>query len=432
MHRAAAAFAILAFAASAAAQTPAVAPRPVVERAAQTVADLYWSPEIGADIAADLRGAAAAGAFDRFTDPLDLAAALQERLRPRDGHFQVQWSAAPPADAPQAPPNPAAALQQAARGAYGFAHVEMFPGGVGYVDIRGFAGFTPDNAETSPARAAADAAMTLLSGAQAIIVDQRDCSGGAPAMVAYLVTHFVPPGADIYNTFRSRGPDRYERPFAEPRTPRQLDTPLFILNSGRTASACESFAYTLQAADRATIIGAASAGGANPGGFVPIGEGFTLFVSAGTPVNPITGRNWEGAGVTPDIAFAPGDDALTRARILALEAAAARSPAADAALELDWALTALRAQGVTLPARALRAFAGDYGARRVTIEQGRLVLHRERRPGLVLTPIGEDLFAVGEAAPLQRVRFERDGRGRVTALVLMLANGPQFRDTRIP
>ncbi len=436
LYAAAAALCLLA---SAPAFAQSVAPRPVVEDAAAAIEDHYWSEELGTQIATDLRRANEAGEFDRYTDPRDLAAALTARLQPRDAHFSVQWSAeeqaaqagALPEGPPPGPPPGRAELDAAAaRGAYGFTRVEMLPGGVGYIDLRAFANFSPDDAETSPARRAADAAMSLLAGASAIIIDERDCPGGSPAMVGYLSAYFTAPDADIFNTFRSRRGERSERNFVDPRGERRLDTPLFIVTSGRTGSACEAFAYTLGSADRATIVGQRSGGAANPGGEGPLRDGFSMFISGGSPVNPITGRNWEGDGVPVDVEVA-SNDALRRARVLALEAILAGAPSANAAREAQWALDAVNAEGATLPVRTLRQYAGDYGARRIALENDRLVLYRDRRPGLTLTPLGGDLFAVDSAAPLQRVRFERDSRGRVIALTLSLVTGQEFRNLKL-
>ena len=94
-------------------------------------------------------------------------------------------------------------------------------------------------------------------------------------------------------------------------------TPLFILTSGRTFSAAEAFAYSLQQRKRAIVIGERTAGGANPNRFLPIGPGLALSVSVGTTVNPVSGSNWEGHGVIPDVpvpAAAALDAALERAR----------------------------------------------------------------------------------------------------------------------
>ena len=247
-------------------------------------------------------------------------------------------------------------------------------------------------------------------------------------MVGYLAAYFTPEGANIFNTFHSRQGTREEAPQVAPTGARRLDTPLYIVNSGRTASACESFAYTLQAAQRATIVGERSAGGANPGASVPAGDGFSVFISFGSPINPITQRNWEGEGVIPTEATSHAD-AVTRAHILALQTLAS-SQTGDAQREAQWALTALQAAGPTLSARQMREYAGDYGTRSIAIENGALVLHRDRRPALRLIPIERDLFAVDYAAPLQRVRFERDDRGRIEALPLSLVTGPEFRDLK--
>ncbi len=415
---AAACVAVLAPAASA--QTP---PRDVAERVAAAIEQNFFDEARARTIAAEVRANAAAGRYDR-ANPADLASALTATLSPHDGHFRVEFLPPPPQTS--GPPSPG--VGNNARAAYGIPNVTMYPGGVGAIDMRMFAHFNMQNPATMPAKAAIDAAMTLVGGAQALVFDLRDCAGGSPAMVGYLVGHFAPEGADIYNTFRNRDGEGRELPPAPPATGRRLDTPLFIIVSGRTGSACESFAYTLQSAGRAIIVGEASGGAANPGGLIPVGDNLAVFVSGGTPINPITGRNWEGAGVQPNVAV-PVAEALTRARELALEAAL-RAPADEAAAtEARWALDELRAANTLYP-RNLRQYAGDYGARSVAIENDRLVLRRDRRPALVLLPLGTDEFAVTGAAPLQRLRFERDARGRIIAMTLSLVGGQQFRDLR--
>ncbi|MEQ1492879.1 MAG: S41 family peptidase, partial [Terricaulis sp.] len=322
-------------------------------------------------------------------------------------------------------PRPQGGFGNDARAAYGIPGVTMYPGGIGVVDFRLLADFDPDHFE---AKYALDAAFTMVHGSQALILDLRDCAGGSPTMVGYILGHFFPEGANVYNTFHSRRGDQEETPPEQPASGRRLETPLFVLTSGRTGSACESVAYTLQSAHRATIVGEPSAGGANPGGLLPVGDNLAVFVSFGSPENPITHSNWEGAGVQPEVA-APVADALTRARELALEAAI-RTPADESgAREAQWALESLRAESATYP-RNLRDYAGNYGARSIAIENNRLVLRRDRRPALVLLPLGRDQFAVSGAAPLQRVTFERGARNRVTGMRLALVDGQEFHDQR--
>lgn len=402
----------------------ALEPRAVVDQVADRIAANYYDVAKGARIAADLKAEAAKGAYDRYAAPLDLAQALSARLRPADAHFRVTWSAeGAPAGGPGVGPPSAALALLDARQNQGFRSVERLPGNVALVTMSYFADF---QSADQPAKAAADAAMAMTAGADAIIFDLRDNGGGSPAMVGYLVGHFVPDGADVYNTFRSRGPDQYERPREQPRTGRRLDIPLYVVVSGRTGSAAESFSYTLKSAGRAIIVGEASAGAANPGGPVSAGGGFSVFVSGGSPVNPITKTNWEGTGVTPDVA-APAGEALARAVELALAKVMERPPGDLAATEARWALEALG------PAKAvadLGAYAGDYGARKVTLEAGRLMVAQDRRPRVALKPVGADLFAVEGAASPARVRFERDAAGRITGMVQTTAAGAAIRWAR--
>ena len=101
---------------------------------------------------------------------------------------------------------------------------------------------------------------------------------------------------------------------------------MFLLTSSRTFSAVEEFAFNLQTRQRARLIGETTGGGANPGRSHPLPGGFSVFVSNGRAVNPVTGTNWEGVGVEPDIAM-PQEQALRR-----LQAQGVSHPAVLAAL----------------------------------------------------------------------------------------------------
>jgi len=106
--------------------------------------------------------------------------------------------------------------------------------------------------------------------------------------------------------------------YAEPRTP-AFTGPIYVLIDEETGSGAEEFAYDLQAMRRATLVGQTTFGAATPGGFRPLADGFVAFIPMQVVNNTITGANWEGAGVRPDVEV-PAADALTRAHRLALEA----------------------------------------------------------------------------------------------------------------
>ena len=68
----------------------------------------------------------------------------------------------------------------------------------------------------------------------------------------------------------------------------------------------------MQVMKLANVVGDTTGGGANPGGTVRLAAGLTMFIPGGRARNPITGTNWEGVGVKPDIAV-PSENALKAA-----------------------------------------------------------------------------------------------------------------------
>lgn len=269
----------------------------------------YFDPVRGAAIADELRADARDGAFNGYPDNDELAAALTERLRKLDGHFRVHWGAPPPRM------RRGGIRLAASRENYGFKRVERLAGNLAYIELTIVADIDFKDAD-SPARRAADTALARVRDADAVILDLRGNGGGAPSMVGYLVSAFVEPDADVYNTFHSREGTETERP-AIAYSPAMTDMPLYVLTNEGTASAAESIAFTLQSARRATVVGEQSAGAANPGQTFDSPQGYVVFVSTGSPKNPVNGRNWEGSGVQPDVEVA-SDTALMRARELAL------------------------------------------------------------------------------------------------------------------
>lgn len=413
---------LFAVASAAASDNPA---RMHVDGIARAIERHYYDAERGGRIADDLRAAAARGEFDDSDGEHDLATRLTDRLHPLDRHFRVHW--APPRGDAAADATPDLSPQDADRRInHGIRGVEVLPGNIGYLDLRQFAHFDPEDPQ-APARQSIDAALELLAHVDALIIDLRDNGGGSPAMVGYLSSAFTPGDADIYNTFHHRQGTVSEAPVVPYASPR-LDLPLYLLTSARTASAAEAFAYTLGNAGRAVLVGTSTAGAANPGMEVDAGHGFRVFVSTGTPISPITGDNWEGSGVRPDVAT-DASQALDAARALALEAVLASDPPAAEAVDTRWALEALRADGSARQAVDVDDYLGDYGTVGVDEADGRLRLRRGERPPLPLAPLGDDLFTV-VGDPAQRVRFRRDAQQRVVALELLRSNGTVHRHRR--
>jgi hypothetical protein len=406
--------------AAVAAEVAQVRPRQAVRQIAELIREDFYDAARASRIASDLEKAAGSGAFDRLTDPRDLAMVLTRWLEPEDRHFQVSWSTPAGARAPavrmagaRAPAvRMAGGLTDESRVNHGFVEARVLPGGVGYVKIDEFAHF---DSAGSPQQAAADAALNFVANQPSLIIDLRDNGGGSPFMVGYLVQQFVADPKKVANVFKSRkGPDSMElSPVPQAHAPR-TDMPLFILVSGRTGSSAEALAYTLQAAGRAVVVGERTGGAANPGSVQRTADGFDIFISFGTPVNPYTGRNWEQVGVKPDILIDQAE-ALKVAQVRALEAEGAALPASPARV-----LETLKA--VAAAPQVPAGVAGHYGEIAIAERDGELHLQLGRRPERTLVPLSADSFALAEE-PGARFRVERDASGQVAAIVRVLNGG---------
>ena len=88
---------------------------------------------------------------------------------------------------------------------------------------------------------------------------------------------------------------------------------------GQTFSGAEEFTYDMQTQKRAIIVGETTGGGAHPVDGMPAGDHFTIGVPLERPINPITKKDWEGTGITPDVKVPAADD-LDERRIIAVPA----------------------------------------------------------------------------------------------------------------
>jgi hypothetical protein len=396
-------------------------PREDVEGIARAIEANFFDPDRAKTIAADLRNSAKAGDFDQLTRA-DLAVELTERLRKLDGHFGVRLA---PPEAPRQRAAPRLAPFGESRTNFGFKSVTRLPGNIGYLELAYAAGIDFSRKD-DPARRAADAALTMLHEADAVIIDVRNNGGGDPSMVGYLVSAFVDAQADVYNTFHSREGTASERPTSAYATP-MLSVPLYVLTSGRTGSAAESLAFTLQSAKRAQIVGERSAGAANPGGAFRTPEGYEVFVATGSPRNPLNGRNWEGEGVKPDVE-AVAARALSRAQQLALEKILRGAISGVARADAQWTLEALRA--ADQPFSPAQDIGGSFGPYTLSTEKGVLLTSRARWPAMTLLPLRKDLYYF-EDTPSRRVALHRDGE-KVVAISILNADGSEQRLTKRP
>ncbi len=292
-----------------------------IESLAVAVRDRYVFPDKGAELAKVLKRRAAKKEYDRITSTREFADSLTAHMQAatHDLHMRVHYRLEPlPRDAgDEDRPSEAERQRQLAFEQlrnFGFDQVRRLPGNVGYLDLRMFSG-TPE------AQATAVAAMNFLGNCDALIVDLRRNGGGAPGMIQTLLSYLVEPGRRLhFNDFYEREGDRWVQYYTSPFVPgpRLAGKPVYVLTSALTGSAAEEFSYDIQTHKLGTLIGATTAGAANPGGFVRLTDHLAAFVATGRAVNPVTKTNWEGVGVKPDVAVAP-HEALRAAHVRAIE-----------------------------------------------------------------------------------------------------------------
>jgi hypothetical protein len=283
-----------------------VPPREIVQTAMAILRARYVFPERAAQAAAEIEARLAAGEYDDLGEP-ELAERLTSQLYAicADKHLRVRAHPEPLRPRPR-PADPDKARQEMRSigrlDNFGIHRVERLDGNVGYIDLHRVA--MPQNAG-----AAIAAAMELVSGTYALIFDLRQNGGGAPDGVVFWCSYlFDGPGIHLNDIFEAETGETRQF-WSVPYVPgsRYVDKPVYVLTSQETFSGGEDFCYTLQALGRAQLIGETTGGGAHPTGTRPLSATMAISVPHARSVNPITGTNWEGTGVVPDIRVAAAE-----------------------------------------------------------------------------------------------------------------------------
>jgi Arc/MetJ family transcription regulator len=295
--------------------------RETVEALATVVNREYVDADVAARVDASLRRSLADGRYAGVRTLEALRAALTSELfaMTQDKHLAVALT-------PEGGPGPTSTASAddarevvARRSNFGIRRVEILPGNVGYLDLTCFY-------RLSEAREAVSAAMRLLRNADALIIDLRANGGGSPDTVAFLASYlFDTAGLALFEIVpRGEGGGRYATE-ATLLPDRNGQRPMYVLTAARTFSAGEGLAFLLQERRRAEVVGEKTAGAANPGRPYPLNAHFSVTVPNGRVRTALSGRNWEGAGVAPDVA-APAADALWVAHTRALRVLLERAP----------------------------------------------------------------------------------------------------------
>jgi hypothetical protein len=331
-----------------------------VTRLADRLEASYVIPDVGARYAVQLRANLARGAYDAIADRGEIASRLAGDLQAvaPDGHLRVTDQAVSPdghlrvtrgVGGPGAVRGPGGPARPRAIG-----DMAWLADGIAYIQFNEF----PGDPETV---AAVERFMVDHASAKALIIDARAHHGGGTAemnvMLPYLYATETPlvdmdvadrivrdqggapdggpgpgPGGEPgtvdlargggISTLDSRtlhvvpGPPglirREHVAIPHPTEHRLFAAKVFYLTSSQTFSAAEHLAFAFKRTGRAVLIGERTGGGNHFGAWESLGEGLSAFIPIGRTLDPVTGADWEGVGVVPDVAV-PADHALDEA-----------------------------------------------------------------------------------------------------------------------
>ncbi len=392
----------------------------ILERLVRHLQKTYVFPETAAKLSRRLKQGLDKGDFDLLSDPHQFAQAVTAEMFAvsQDPHLHLRY------DPEQAVPAGDKGFdgeellkrhfQKARRANLGFATAARLAGNIGYLDLR----------ELPPVDVAgeiATGAMALLAHTQALIFDLRFNQGGSAGMVQFLSSYLFDETPRQLSSIYSRPRDTVERFWTLTEIPgrRLPDLEVYVLVSGMTYSAAEAFAYDLQALKRATIVGEKSRGGAHLVDYQLLADGCLLTLPTARAINPITGANWEGVGVIPDIEV-PQDQALPVAHRRALAGLLQKAAEESERRFLLWEMESLEValKPVTVDEDLLQLYVGRYDDWDITFEGGSLFAHRHTR--LRLRPLTEDTFSFTDEIRLKFVAVEP---GSVKEMIVLEREG---------
>jgi hypothetical protein len=309
----------------------------LVTALARELADNFVFPDVGQRYAAAMQAKLASGAYAGISDPATLAQTITADLQAvaKDGHLKLFTPAmlADHGPRPQGTRPAITAIPASGWLADGVAYIgfNLFPGDEGTLK-------------------ALDGFIATHAGARVLIIDARTHRGGGldemDRIFRQLYARETPlvlmdtraaveqrgrnPIDDSPSVRRQQAPAGVVRrlhlamPAAKPVW---QNTKVYLLTSGRTASAAEHLALSLKRTGRATLVGETTRGAGHYGGMAELPGGYGAFIPVGRTFDPDTGQGWEGTGVAPDVQV-PAADALDKALELAGVTPAQRRPLA--------------------------------------------------------------------------------------------------------
>jgi hypothetical protein len=271
----------------------------IIDSVTQALNEIYVFPDVAKKMEKHLRKQYKSKEYKDLTSLAEFARKLTKDLREisKDGHLWVGFASdemlARFESDTATDEEKKRELEEKRRNNFCFRDIKLLDGNIGYLDLRCFS-------EAEDAGPTAVAAMNFLAYADAIIFDLRQNGGGEPSMIQLISSYFFDEPKHL-NSFYIRRSDSTEQFWSHAYVsgPRMSHVDLYVLTSSDTYSGAEEFSYNLKNMKRGTIIGETTGGGAHPAD-MRIFENLNvaMWLPYGRAVNPITGTNWEGTGVT--------------------------------------------------------------------------------------------------------------------------------------
>ena len=377
----------------------------------------YVFPDVAKEMENTLRKKLKKGGYDAVKTLPEFVMALTRDLLEvsKDRHVSVRYlnpkMMKMPADVKE-PEDAVSQDNQMRRQNYMFKKLEILAGNVGYLRMDMF----PDASMAGPT---AVAAMGFLANCDAIIFDLRNNGGGSPSMIQLLTSYLVKEPTHL-NSFYIRKTDETRQFWTQSHIPGPslADAEIYVLTSSYTFSGAEEFTYNLKNLKRATIIGETTGGGAHPVEPHTFPElGIMAIVPFGRAINPISGTNWEGTGITPHIEV-PADKAMDTAYLEALKKLKKKTKNPIVRAEIEWELNEITASlnPPDIQPEVLEKYAGIYGDRKIMIENGKALYQRLNRDWSKMIPMTDTLFSV-EGFDFFRLEVVLDENGDAIKLI---------------
>lgn len=268
--------------------------------------------------------------------------------------------------------------------------VEILHGNIGYFKIDNFV-------ELKYCKETLTGAMNFISNSSAIVLDLSDCGGGPSETMDFILSYFLPESTKIGELkFRKNNEIKKYYTIQDPAIKNLTHTPLYILVSKKTASAAEGLAACLQEYKRAVVIGEQTKGLGNPGELFVINDVLYMFITTAVSGTGLSGNNFDGIGVTPDISLEVSTFDFNRAMIETcrdLIKKANDKKLKNAAKWLSFEYESLANPGIADDGY-IEAFLGQYEGNRVVLKENGHVYFDNGSVKRKLTYMNNGVFSV--------------------------------------